>query len=201
MVYVIWLPQRRFFYWRRPSNSKCHLMLSLHSLQVVRIQDLLTNDLQNSQMYNSAFLNFIFPVHLATSSKFCLPVAVPLTYSMVQSPSWEANWFAASQEIPRISRNPKVHYRAHKRPPPVTILDQPSPVHIPTSHLLEIHRYPYCPLYSWFPKRGNKIFFFREASVIARKHFPVWDSATRINVVKKTPCLTLAALPMTKRDG
>ena len=32
------------------------------------------------------------------------------TYSMVQSPSWEANWFAASQEIPRISRNPKVHY-------------------------------------------------------------------------------------------
>jgi len=26
---------------------------------------------------------------------------------MVQSPSWEANWFAASHEIPRISRNPK----------------------------------------------------------------------------------------------
>ena len=61
-----------------------------------------------------------------------------LTYSMVQSP-WEANWFAASQEIPRISRNPKVHYRTHKRPPPVSILDQPNPVHIPTSPLLEIH--------------------------------------------------------------
>ena len=44
---------------------------------------------------------------------------------MVQSPSWEANWFAASQEIPRISRNPKVHYRTHKRPPPVSILGQP----------------------------------------------------------------------------
>ena len=61
-----------------------------------------------------------------------------LTYSMVQSPSWEANWFAASQEIPRISRNPKVHYRTHKRPPPVYILGQPNPVHIPTYHLLEI---------------------------------------------------------------
>jgi len=61
------------------------------------------------------------------------------TYSMVQSPSWEANWFAANQEIPRISRNPKVHYRTLKRPPPVSILGQPSPVHIPTSHLLEIH--------------------------------------------------------------
>ena len=58
---------------------------------------------------------------------------------MVHSPSWEANWFAASQEIPRISRNPKVHYRTHKRPPPVYILGQPNPVHIPTSHLLEIH--------------------------------------------------------------
>ena len=62
-----------------------------------------------------------------------------LTYSMVQSPSWEANWFAASQEIPRISRNLKVHYRTHKRPPPVPILGQPNPVHIPTSHFLEIH--------------------------------------------------------------
>jgi len=58
---------------------------------------------------------------------------------MVQIPSWAATWFAASQEIARISRNPKVHYRTHKRPPPVSILGQPNPVHITTSHLLEIH--------------------------------------------------------------
>ena len=57
---------------------------------------------------------------------------------MVQSPSSEANWFADSQETPRISRNPKVHYRTHKRPPPVSNLGQPNPVHIHTSHLLEI---------------------------------------------------------------
>ena len=57
---------------------------------------------------------------------------------MVQSPSWAANWFVPSQEIPRISRNPKVHYLTHKRPPPVSILGQPIPVHIRTSHLLEI---------------------------------------------------------------
>ena len=62
-----------------------------------------------------------------------------LTYCMVQSPSWAANWFAASQEIPRISRNTKVHYRTHKRLPPVSILGQPNPVHIPTSHFLQIH--------------------------------------------------------------
>ena len=62
-----------------------------------------------------------------------------LTYSIVRSPSWEANCFATSQEIPRISRNPKIYSRTHKRPPPVSIPDQPNPVHIPTSHILEIH--------------------------------------------------------------
>jgi len=30
-----------------------------------------------------------------------------LTYSTVQSPSWEANWFAASQEILRIFMEPE----------------------------------------------------------------------------------------------
>ena len=68
---------------------------------------------------------------------YCVEFTYFLTYSMVQSSSWEANWFAASQEIPRISRNPKVHYRTHKRPPPVFILGQPNSVHIPTPHLLE----------------------------------------------------------------
>jgi len=66
-------------------------------------------------------------------------LAYLLTYSTVHSPSWEANWSAASQEIPRISRNPKVHYRTQKCPPPVSILGQSNPVHIPTFHLLEIH--------------------------------------------------------------
>ena len=67
-----------------------------------------------------------------------LGVTYLLTYSTVQSPSWEANRFKASQEIPLISRNPKIHYRTHKRPPPVPILSQPNLVHIPTSHPLEI---------------------------------------------------------------
>ena len=58
---------------------------------------------------------------------------------MLQSLSWEANSFAASQEIRRILLNPKVHYHTQNRPPTFPILCQPNPVHILTSYNLEIH--------------------------------------------------------------
>jgi hypothetical protein len=62
-----------------------------------------------------------------------------LTYSMQQSPSWKARRFAASQESPRILRNPNFHYHIHKCPPHVSILSQLNPVHIHTSYFLKIH--------------------------------------------------------------
>ena len=53
---------------------------------------------------------------------------------MQQSPSWEANRFSASQEIPHILWNPKVLYCIHNCLPPIPILSQLNPVHTLTSH-------------------------------------------------------------------
>ena len=72
-----------------------------------------------------------------TARGFCYYLLTFLLWE--QCPSWEANWFSASQEIPRILWNPMVHYRIHKCPPPVPILSQLDSVHTPTSHLLKIH--------------------------------------------------------------
>jgi len=70
------------------------------------------------------------------------------TYAMEKSPSWDANQFYASQEIPCIVWNPKVHYSIHKCTPPVPTLSQINPVHASTSHFLKIHLniiLPYMP--------------------------------------------------------
>ena len=62
-----------------------------------------------------------------------------LAHSMEQSPSWEANRFSASQEIPHILWNQKVHYRNYKRQPTVPILSQLDPIHTLKSYFLKIH--------------------------------------------------------------
>jgi hypothetical protein len=49
---------------------------------------------------------------------------------MQHNPSWEANSFSASQEIPQILWNLKVHYRIHNSQPNVLALSQKNPFHV-----------------------------------------------------------------------
>jgi hypothetical protein len=57
--------------------------------------------------YDSAYLISYNVLSFDEKHKFIMPYL--LTHSMEQSPSWEANRFVASQEIPRILLNSKAH--------------------------------------------------------------------------------------------
>ena len=50
---------------------------------------------------------------------------------MEYSPSCEGNSFSASQEIPRILWNLKVHYHIHNSAAPIPALSQIGPAHAP----------------------------------------------------------------------
>jgi hypothetical protein len=68
---------------------------------------------------------------------------------MELSYSSEIASYVATQELPSILRNPKVHYRVHKIPPPVSTLSQISPVYTIPSCLTKIHFNIVHPATSW----------------------------------------------------
>jgi len=63
---------------------------------------------------------------LSGSWQFTFPFT-QLTYSMEQSPSWEADWFCSQSRNSPYFWNPKVPHRTHKCPTPVPILSQKQP--------------------------------------------------------------------------
>ena len=89
--------------------------------------------------YAAVKLNLlVFKVELTDWSFWSAVVCLhkELTYSIQQSPYWEANWFSASQEIPRILWNQKVYYRIHTCPPTVSFPSQINPPQFRSSILI-----------------------------------------------------------------
>ena len=60
---------------------------------------------------------------------------------MAQNSSWEANSSSANQEIPRILRNPKVHYHIHISPVPIPSYINPVHSSTPLSEFILILSY------------------------------------------------------------
>ena len=87
-----------------------------------------------------SFLNLNFgdaPAHLNSLNalgkmKLKIWKWIKLTNFTEKNPTWQANRSSASQEIPDIVWNLKVHHRVHKSPPRVPILSQINPVHVPS---------------------------------------------------------------------
>ena len=110
-------------------HNKCfsHICGSFENIMVIRLltgpwrqrQNILLKEV--SVRLKNKSLNDAFKFGDARKN-FNLLTCSALTYYMEQGPSWEANQFSASQEIPHILWNLKVHYCIHKCVPPVSIL-------------------------------------------------------------------------------
>ena len=100
--------------------------------------DLVSTEVWNIIVYVVTQSSMDSSVGLVTCSLNHIKIFLTYLFHAAQS-SREANWCSASQEIPYILWNPKVHFCIHKCPPLVPILSHLDVVHALTAHFLNIH--------------------------------------------------------------
>ena len=104
-------------------------------------------------LHGKSVFDFVFAYN-CTQKRTCLTCCSPLLYFLPSFLTYLLTYLLTPwcrvllemltglqlvKKFPAFHGTRSFHYSTHKRPPPIPILGQPNPVHIPTSHLLEIH--------------------------------------------------------------
>ena len=112
---------------------------ALHTNTIVIISTSFSTLQPQATRLRGASRTFFAPDVLPSPQRNCRVLCTLLTNDFKQQSPSNADSSSASQEIPRITWNEKVHYRIHNSPPCVYTMSHINPVHDLPAGSLKIH--------------------------------------------------------------